>query len=144
MAAAPNAQSRALSGLCVGVALGDSGEYWAERATAQDPVVEGHLAGLDHGNGCYFDSLAADALVRLGRWTEVAGLLARHPLPDTLPVGRLQLAMEKRPLHFDISSADRARERSHLVSLGASIVQEFEQHTWMRGPEGNDFCLTDA
>ena len=84
------------------------------------------------------------ALVRLGRWTEVAGLLARHPLPDTLPVGRLQLAMEKRPLHFDISSADRACERSHLVSLGASIVQEFEQHTWMRGPEGNDFCLTDA
>jgi DNA-binding CsgD family transcriptional regulator len=77
------------------VALGDAGEYEAELATAQDAVAEGHLAGLDRGNGCYFDSLAADALVRLGRWTEVAGVLARHPLPDTLPVGRLQLGRVK-------------------------------------------------
>ena len=95
MAAAPNAQSRALAGLYVCVALGDAGEYETELATAQDAVAEGHLAGLDRGNGCYFDSLAADALVRLGRWTEVAGVLARHPLPETLPVGRLQLARVK-------------------------------------------------
>lgn len=50
---------------------------------------------------------------------------------------------DKRPLHFDISSANRASDRTYLVSLGASIVQEFEHHTWMRDPEGNDFCLTD-
>jgi DNA-binding CsgD family transcriptional regulator/tetratricopeptide (TPR) repeat protein len=95
MTAAPNAMSRALAGLYLCVALGDSGDYAAELATAQDLVAEGHLAGLDRGNGCYFDSLAADALVRLGRWSEVASLVARHPQPGTLPVGRLQLARVK-------------------------------------------------
>ncbi len=53
-------------------------------------------------------------------------------------------SMAKRPMHLDISTADRVNERSRLVSLGASIVQEFETHTWMRDPEGNDFCITDV
>ena len=52
--------------------------------------------------------------------------------------------VEKRSLHLDISTKIRVHERSHLVSLGASIVQEFEHHTWMRDPDGNDFCLTDT
>jgi tetratricopeptide (TPR) repeat protein len=92
MAAAPNAQSRSLAGLYFCVTLGDAGEYAAELGIAQDAVAEGHLTGLDRGFGCYFDSLAADALVHLGRWTEVAGVLARHPLPDTLPGARRQRA----------------------------------------------------
>jgi len=53
-------------------------------------------------------------------------------------------AMRKRPMHIDIETSSRINERGRLVSLGASIVQEFETHTWMRDPEGNDFCLTDA
>ncbi len=114
MAAAPNAQSRALAGLYLCVTLGDAGEYEAELATAQDAVAEGHLTGLDRGNGCYFDSLAADALVRLGRWTEVAGLLARHPLPDTLPVARLQLARVKATLAARRGDTSEALE--HLAA----------------------------
>ena len=50
----------------------------------------------------------------------------------------------KRPLHVDIETIDRVSESARLVSMGASTVQEFEAHTWMRDPEGNDFCLTDA
>lgn len=50
----------------------------------------------------------------------------------------------KRPLHLDLTSDDRFGERTRLVSLGATIVAEFERHTWMRDPEGNDFCLTDG
>ncbi len=50
----------------------------------------------------------------------------------------------KRPMHLDIGSTSRATESARLVSLGASIVEHFAQHTWMRDPEGNDFCLTDA
>jgi len=53
-------------------------------------------------------------------------------------------AMQKRPMHIDIETTDRIHEQSRLVSLGASIVQEFDAHTWMRDPEGNDFCLTDG
>lgn len=51
--------------------------------------------------------------------------------------------MDKRRLHPDISTPDRAHDRDHLVALGISIVQEFEHHTWMRDPEGSDFCITD-
>lgn len=113
VAAAPNAQSRALSGLYLCVTLGDAGDHLGELSTAQDAVAEGHLTGLDRGFGCYFDSLAADALVRLGRWTEVAGVLARHPLPDTLPVGRLQLARVKAMLAARRGDASEALD--HLA-----------------------------
>ena len=53
-------------------------------------------------------------------------------------------AMTKRPMHLDVETTDRPAETARLVSLGASIVQEFDTHTWMRDPEENDFCLTDA
>ena len=53
-------------------------------------------------------------------------------------------AMRKRPMHIDIETSNRIEERGRLVSFGASIVQDFERHTWMRDPEGNDFCLTDT
>lgn len=49
----------------------------------------------------------------------------------------------KRRLHLDVESPDRSGERQRLGSLGASVVEEFEHHTWMRDPEGNDFCITD-
>lgn len=50
----------------------------------------------------------------------------------------------KRPMHLDIDSTDRHAEAARLVSLGASVVHEFETHMWMRDPEDNDFCLTDT
>jgi hypothetical protein len=52
-------------------------------------------------------------------------------------------ATPKRPAHLDVESSDRAAETTRLISLGASVVEEFQSHTWMRDPEGNDFCLTD-
>ncbi|WP_116996477.1 VOC family protein [Desertimonas flava] len=51
--------------------------------------------------------------------------------------------LRKRPLHLDIATPDRAGERARLTALGASVVQEFEHHSWMRDPEGNDFCITE-
>ena len=60
--------------------------------TALDAVAEGQLTGLDRGFGGYFDALAAEALTVLGRWAEAAGVLARHPVANTLPVGLLRLA----------------------------------------------------
>ncbi|HSP30054.1 MAG TPA: response regulator transcription factor, partial [Ilumatobacteraceae bacterium] len=92
VAVATSAQGRALATVYLCVALGDEGDYQAAVNTALDAVAEGQLTGLDRGFGCYFDSLAAEALTRLGRWTEVAGVLARQPIADTLPVGLLRLA----------------------------------------------------
>jgi len=87
---------------------------------------------------------------------EIARLASEGRTPDTDPCvildgPTLEICfqeveippMDKRPLHLDISTADRAHDRDDLVALGASIVEEFEHHTWMRDPEGNDFCITD-
>jgi hypothetical protein len=50
----------------------------------------------------------------------------------------------KRPVHLDVGADDREREVRRLVELGASITEAFDSHTWMRDPEGNDFCVVDA
>lgn len=90
--AAPTAQARALATLYLCVALSDAGNHPVALRTAQDAVAEGQLTGLDSGFGCYFDALAAEALLRLGRWNEIPAVLSRQPLPATLPVGLLRLA----------------------------------------------------
>jgi hypothetical protein len=50
----------------------------------------------------------------------------------------------KKPLHLDIVSDDRSAEVDDLVVGGAEVVEVFDDHTWMRDPEGNDFCVVDG
>jgi hypothetical protein len=50
----------------------------------------------------------------------------------------------KKPVHLDLCTDDRRAEVRRLVALGASIKEAFETHTWMRDPEGNDFCIFDV
>ncbi len=88
---------------------------------------------------------------------EIARLAAMGRTPETDPCVILdgpalevcfqevaELPDGKRAVHLDISTPKRPLERDHLVSLGALIVREFDRHTWMRDPEGNDFCITDG
>lgn len=49
----------------------------------------------------------------------------------------------KNPVHLDIAAGDRRPEVERLGELGASVVEPFDAHTWMKDPEGNDFCVTD-
>ena len=49
----------------------------------------------------------------------------------------------KKPLHFDLSARSRTTEVERLVRLGATVKQEFDDHTWLLDPESNDFCVTD-
>ena len=51
---------------------------------------------------------------------------------------------EKRRLHLDIATSQIDHEVRRLVGLGATIVEYFTAHVWMRDPEGNDFCVTAA
>jgi ATP/maltotriose-dependent transcriptional regulator MalT len=88
---ATSALARTFASVYLCVALGDAGDHQAALNTALDGAAEGQLTGTDRGFGCYLDSLAAEALVRLGRWSEVPGVLARQPLAGTLAVGLLRL-----------------------------------------------------
>lgn len=49
----------------------------------------------------------------------------------------------KNKLHVDIATEARAEAVRRLGDLGASVVMELDNSTWLRDPEGNDFCLTD-
>lgn len=52
-------------------------------------------------------------------------------------------SVAKSPLHLDVQADDRPAEVARLVALGATVHRTFPTHTWLRDPEGNDFCLTD-
>jgi DNA-binding CsgD family transcriptional regulator len=92
VAAAPNAQTRVLATVYLCVVLVDAGQYQVAINTALDAVAEGQVTGLDSGFGSYFDSLAAEALTRLGRWSAAETVLLRHAAGERLPVGRLRVA----------------------------------------------------
>lgn len=49
----------------------------------------------------------------------------------------------KKPMHVDVATPHRSEEVARLVELGATVRQDFEQHTWMSDPAGNDFCVVD-
>ena len=111
VAAATSAQPLALATVYLCVALIDAGHYLEAANTALDAVAEGHRTGLDQGFGCYFDSLAAEALTRLGRWAEAETVLARQPIAGTFPPGLLRAT----------------RARAMLVSMWRSTDQSLGQ-----------------
>ena len=70
VAAAPNAQTRLLAVLYLGVALLDAGRYQEAVNEMLDAAADARLTGLDRSFGGYVDALAAEGLLRLGRWSE--------------------------------------------------------------------------
>jgi hypothetical protein len=91
VAAAPNAHARVFATLYLSATLVEAARYEEAIAVALDGVAHGHLAGVDHSFGGYMDALAAEGLIRLGRWSEVETVLARHVGVDGLPVGAIRL-----------------------------------------------------
>lgn len=49
----------------------------------------------------------------------------------------------KNKVHLDVVAARRHDVVERLCGQGALVVQEFDDHTWLRDPDGNDFCITD-
>ena len=48
----------------------------------------------------------------------------------------------KNRLHFDLRPLDTmAGEIDRLTAAGATVVEHFPSHVWMRDPEGNEFCV---
>jgi hypothetical protein len=111
-----------------------------------------HPAGLARFWASVLDGFA----VRPYDDAEIARLAVRGLTPETDPVvivdgPGIEVCFQhvdprpagKRPLHLDVASSDRPAEVRRLVSLGATVHQEFAHHTWMRDPEDNDFCVVD-
>ena len=107
VAAATSAQARAFANVYLCVALIDAGQYQSAVDCSLDAIAEGQLTGL-HGFDCYLDSLAAEALTRLGRWAEAETLLARQPVAGTFPAGLLRLARSQALLAARLGDTERA------------------------------------
>ena len=89
---APSALTRALAMLYLGVSLLDAGRCQDAVNEMLDAAADAHLTGLDKSFGGYLDALAAEGLLRLGRWTDAESVLGRSEGAETLPVGMIRLA----------------------------------------------------
>lgn len=107
--AAPTAQTRTLACIYLSSALLDAGDCQGAIDVALGSVADVQLAGIDHSTAGYLDAVAAEGLTRLGRWTEAATLLARHPEPDNLPVGEIRLGRARAMLAARLGDDERAR-----------------------------------
>ena len=112
-----------------------------------------HPAGLAR----FWAAALDDFEVRVYDDAEIARLAALGFTPETDPVVILDgpyveicfqkvdpPPLTKRPLHLDVRADDRPSEVRRLADLGASVKERFDSHTWMRDPEGNDFCVVDV
>ena len=124
LTAATSAQGRTFASVYLCVALIDAGHYQAAANTALDAVAEGQLTGIESFN-IYFDSLAAEALVRLGRWSEAASVLARRSAADMLPIGLLRRARVEAMLVARLGDVERAL--SQMAEAHAQPVDGWHQ-----------------
>jgi DNA-binding CsgD family transcriptional regulator len=106
--AAPTALGRGNAVLYLCTTLLDDGRNQEALDVAGDAIADGHRTGIDPSFGRYMDALAAEALTRLGRWTEVDTLLGRHDDDGLLPVGTLRVARAGAMLAARRGDRDRA------------------------------------
>jgi DNA-binding CsgD family transcriptional regulator len=106
---APTAHTRHLASIYLVLAQLAAGRYDAAAGTALEASADARLSGTDRSFGGYLDALAAEALIRLGRWVEARGLLARHTPGDTVPVGEIRLAIAAAKLAARTGDTERAR-----------------------------------
>lgn len=52
-------------------------------------------------------------------------------------------SVAKNKVHLDLSVSSLEGAVADALELGATVVERFDEHVWLRDPEGNDFCLTE-
>ena len=108
--AAPSAHVRHLAAVYLVLAYLAAGQYDDAANSALDAGSDSQRSGTDRSFGGYLDALAAEALIRLGRWAEAERLLGRHSPGDTIPVGEVRLLIAGAKLAVRRGDADRAHE----------------------------------
>jgi len=108
-AATTDAHAKALATIYLGIALLDAGNTEEGVNTTLDAVAEAQLAGLDWSVSGYLEALAAEGLIRLGRWPEAETVLARHNAVAAFPLSILRAAGAGAKLAARRGESDRAR-----------------------------------
>ena len=123
---APSALTRMLAVLYLGVALLDAGAYQEAVNEMLDAAAEARLTGLDRSFGGYLDALAAEGLIRLGRWSEADTILDHSEGTEAFPLGEMRLALAGAVLAS--RRGDRDRAHALLAQAEAGPVDPF--HRW--------------
>ncbi|MGE4116253.1 MAG: AAA family ATPase, partial [Candidatus Nanopelagicales bacterium] len=106
--AATSAQMRGLARIYYVQALLGAGRYDDAANTALDASADAVQSGIGYSFAGYLDALASEALIRLGRWSEAARLLARHDDEPKLPIGEMRLAIANAKLAVRMGDAEGA------------------------------------
>lgn len=106
---APTAHIRHLAVIYLVLAKLASGHYDAAAATALETSADAQRSGTHHSFSGYLDALAAEALIRLGRWSEARRVLGSHTAGDTVPAGEIRLAVAGAKLAARTGDTERAR-----------------------------------
>ena len=123
---APSALTRMLAVLYLGVALLDAGAYQEAVNEMLDAGAEARLTGLDRSFGGYLDALAAEGLIRLGRWSEADTILDHSEGTEAFPLGEMRLALAGAML-----AARRGdRDRAHALLAQAEAGPVDPLHRW--------------
>lgn len=109
VARAPSAHIRNLATIYLGLAHLAAGNFEQAATVALNGVADAQSAGTSRSFGGYFDALAAEALVRLGRWVEAGRLIDRHTPGETLPIAETRLAVVAAKLAARTGDRDGAR-----------------------------------
>jgi DNA-binding NarL/FixJ family response regulator/tetratricopeptide (TPR) repeat protein len=123
---APSALTRMLAMLYLGVALLDHGAYQEAINEMLDAAAAARLTGLDRSFGGYLDALAAEGLIRLGRWTEADTILVRSEGSEAFPLGEMRLALAGALL----ASRRGDRDRAHVLLAQAEAGPVDPFHRW--------------
>jgi DNA-binding NarL/FixJ family response regulator len=122
---APSALTKALAMLYLGVALLDAGKYQESVNAMLDAAAEARLTGVDRSFGGYIDALAAEGLMRLGRWSEGAALLGRSEGAEAFPLGEVRLGLAGAMIAAGVGEGDRAR--ALLEQVETRTIDPFHQ-----------------
>ena len=138
----------------VGSSVDAEAEQSDSVATVDENVVDCERASLL----AQFWAAALDGYeVRAYDDAEIRRLASLGLTPDTDPIVMIdgpgptfcfqQVSERKRAknrVHVDLVSLDRRTEVNRLEHLGATVSEEFDDHTVMFDPEGDEYCVCDA
>ena len=113
--AAPTAMTNALASIYLSIALVDAGRYEEAAVAALEGVADDKVTGLGPTFQSYPVGIAAEALIRLGRFESAGRVLGEHHDANNLPVGTLRLARSAALL------AARRGSRAAAISFVASV-----------------------
>jgi Glyoxalase-like domain len=120
----------------------------------KDIVVD---CGSASRQALFWAAVVADYDIRPYDEAEIERLAALGLTPETDPAVMVdgpngsmcfqevrEQKLGKNRVHLDLVSDDRRGDVDRLLSLGASVLSEHDDHTVLADPEGNEFCLYES